>query len=284
MPITPDGYIIGFKKVKKDYTDCHTGKFSNKPGSILAMPRDVCDPSRNNTCSTGFHFCSASYLGVFRGERVMAVKVNPADVTAIPRDYNNAKGRTCRYEVVNELSDSSAAKHDVWSKGVADIENPREFPDEFFTEQKKPKKKTVTTKKGEPKPVVEKVVKPKLIREKKSADVALAKATPSPKPKNPPKPKAVAKAKEPKVKVAKVVPTTPAAKSIVKQVKAAVKKVVAPTPVAVTPFKNQVGGYWTEKDVKKAKDDVLNKKLTVKAAADQLLTSPSTLHGWFKKV
>jgi hypothetical protein len=32
----------------------------------------------------------------------MIVKINPADVVAIPTDYNNQKGRCCRYEVVDE--------------------------------------------------------------------------------------------------------------------------------------------------------------------------------------
>lgn len=31
------------------------------------------------------------------------VKINPRDVVAIPSDYNNAKGRTCKYHVVKEL-------------------------------------------------------------------------------------------------------------------------------------------------------------------------------------
>jgi hypothetical protein len=32
----------------------------------------------------------------------MILKINPADVVSIPSDYNNTKGRTCRYEVVGE--------------------------------------------------------------------------------------------------------------------------------------------------------------------------------------
>ncbi len=33
----------------------------------------------------------------------MILKVNPKDVVSIPSDYDNAKGRTCRYEVIGEL-------------------------------------------------------------------------------------------------------------------------------------------------------------------------------------
>ena len=33
----------------------------------------------------------------------MILKINPADVVSIPSDYNNSKGRACRYEVIGEI-------------------------------------------------------------------------------------------------------------------------------------------------------------------------------------
>lgn len=105
MGITPDGHILGYKKVKADYHDIHSGQFDNKPGSILQMPRNMVDDDKDRTCSTGFHFCAFSYLPSFGsgpGNRVVLVKVNPRDVVSIPSDYNDAKARTCRYEVVSE--------------------------------------------------------------------------------------------------------------------------------------------------------------------------------------
>ena len=44
-----------------------------------------------------------SYLNHFGGERTVIVKINPRDVVSIPTDYNEAKGRACRYEVIGEL-------------------------------------------------------------------------------------------------------------------------------------------------------------------------------------
>lgn len=129
MPLTPDGCFLAFKKVRRDYTDCHTGRFDNSPGNVLEMDRDACNPNRHQTCSTGFHFCSIGYIGHFGGERVVVVKINPRDVTSIPSDYNFTKGRCCRYEVVGELDGQSAAYHNCWRKGVVDLENPAEFPD-----------------------------------------------------------------------------------------------------------------------------------------------------------
>ena len=37
------------------------------------------------------------------GDRMVAVKINPADVVSVPSDYGNQKLRTCRYEVMFEV-------------------------------------------------------------------------------------------------------------------------------------------------------------------------------------
>lgn len=103
LPITEDGCFIAYKKVRSNYTDCHTGKLDNSVGAKPKMPRSMVDTNKHNTCSKGLHFCSKSYLSCFGGDKIMAVKINPADVVAIPADYNNAKGRTWTYEVVAEL-------------------------------------------------------------------------------------------------------------------------------------------------------------------------------------
>jgi len=107
LPITQDGHFIAYKKVMDDYTDCYTRSFDNSIGQVLEMPRFAVDDNRNNTCSSGFHFCSYDYLQGFSGSRVMTVKINPRDVVSIPSDYNNTKGRTCKYEVIAEVSIAS---------------------------------------------------------------------------------------------------------------------------------------------------------------------------------
>lgn len=103
LPITEDGHFLAYKRVRGDYKDCYSGTMDNSVGKVLSMPRNAVDEDKNRTCSAGLHFCSYSYLKHFNGERVVIVKINPADVVAIPADYNNAKGRTCRYEVVGEI-------------------------------------------------------------------------------------------------------------------------------------------------------------------------------------
>lgn len=128
LPITPDGHFLAFKKVRNNYHDCATGKFDNSVGNILEMSREACDVDRHNHCSSGFHFCSPGYLGSFHGQRVLVVKINPRDVTAIPSDYKFTKGRCCRYEVVAELTAQSKAWDPAWTQPVIDMEDPAELP------------------------------------------------------------------------------------------------------------------------------------------------------------
>lgn len=115
LPITQDGHFIAYKVVSKDYLDIYTGKISNKIGETVEMPRFAVDDVRTNTCSAGLHFCSKDYLAHYGStkqetDKCVLVKINPADVVSIPSDYNNAKGRTCKYVVVGEMNDSDWRK------------------------------------------------------------------------------------------------------------------------------------------------------------------------------
>jgi len=105
LPITPEGYFLAYKKVRKDFKDIHSGTMDNSVGQLVEMPRNEVDDDQNRTCSTGLHFCSQEYLPHFGGSdsRTVILKINPADVVSIPNDYNNAKGRACKYEVIGEL-------------------------------------------------------------------------------------------------------------------------------------------------------------------------------------
>lgn len=105
LPITPDGHFLAYKKVRNDYKDIHSGTMDNSVGKIVEMERNQVNDDQNQTCSAGLHFCSESYLPHFGGHdsHTMIVKINPRDVVSIPTDYNNAKGRACRYEVIGEV-------------------------------------------------------------------------------------------------------------------------------------------------------------------------------------
>lgn len=111
LPITEDGHFLAFKKVRNDYLDIHSGKISNKVGESPSMDRNLVDDNPDATCSFGLHFCSESYLDHFgnSGQPVMILKINPADVVSIPSDYNGAKGRCCKYEVIAQVSGAPSA-------------------------------------------------------------------------------------------------------------------------------------------------------------------------------
>lgn len=106
LPITEDGHFIAYKRVRDNFKDMHSGTMDNSPGRVVKMPRNKVNEDKNKTCSAGLHFCSREYLphyGARSGTKVVMVKINPKDVVSIPVDYNNAKGRCCKYEVVREL-------------------------------------------------------------------------------------------------------------------------------------------------------------------------------------
>jgi hypothetical protein len=107
LPITSDGSFLAYKAVRADWKDIHSGTFDNSIGKVLEIPRNQVDEDAERTCSYGLHVCSFKYLPNFAhsGGHIAIVKVNPADVVAIPADYNNTKMRCCRYEVVDELKD-----------------------------------------------------------------------------------------------------------------------------------------------------------------------------------
>ena len=110
LPITPEGNFLAYKKVRADYLDIHSGTMDNSVGMIVEMERNEVDDNKDQTCSTGLHFCSQDYLPHFGsdgGNRVVIVSINPRDVVSIPSDYNNAKGRACRYEVIGEIGNDS---------------------------------------------------------------------------------------------------------------------------------------------------------------------------------
>lgn len=106
ITITDDGYILAYKVVRANYLDKHSGTIDNKVGTVVTMERSSVDDDDQRTCSHGLHLCSKSYISGFGSgdDRIMVCKLNPRDVVSIPADYNDAKLRCCKYEVVAETT------------------------------------------------------------------------------------------------------------------------------------------------------------------------------------
>jgi hypothetical protein len=102
----------------------------NSVGKIVEMERNSVDDNSSNTCSSGLHFCSQEYLSSFGGERTVIVKINPRDVVSIPNDYNNSKGRACRYEVIGEVGVRQEDEEQDFTAPVQ--ENANSVPDSLY--------------------------------------------------------------------------------------------------------------------------------------------------------
>jgi len=87
------------------------------------MPRNKVQDDPSITCSYGLHFCSLEYVRCFSGHHLMVLKINPKDIVSIPTDYNNTKGRCCRYTVVGELEQAPKEKNH-WGKPLVDEYEP----------------------------------------------------------------------------------------------------------------------------------------------------------------
>jgi hypothetical protein len=109
LPITPDGHFLAYKAVRSDFRDKHSGRFDNSPGSVHSMPRHDVDDDRNKTCSYGFHAAAYEYARGFMapGDKMVAVKIDPANVVSVPSDYGNQKLRCTSYEVMFEVPDAA---------------------------------------------------------------------------------------------------------------------------------------------------------------------------------
>lgn len=103
LPITEDGCFLGYKAITNDWKDKYTGTEDNSVGVKLYMKRQDVDDDARHDCSNGYHVGSLEYASNFGSDddRLVIVKVDPADVVSVP--YSDAnKLRTQSYEVVCE--------------------------------------------------------------------------------------------------------------------------------------------------------------------------------------
>jgi hypothetical protein len=120
LPITDDGYMIGYKGVavysgedrqdklgrtltNGDLVDKYTGNsFRNNVGDENHMPRrQVCD-DHTRGCESGLHIGTYEYACQWAGcgGSVVLVKFNPADIVSVPSDCECQKIRVSKYTVL----------------------------------------------------------------------------------------------------------------------------------------------------------------------------------------
>lgn len=117
IPLETDGHFLAYKAIKQDYTDVHTGTFSNKPGARHKMPRNQISDDPNLPCHIGFHVGSLQYAQNFYPDGIIVVcRVDPQHVVCVPYDADQQKVRVCEYSVIGEYGaplDSGVHKPDV---------------------------------------------------------------------------------------------------------------------------------------------------------------------------
>lgn len=103
-PLTENGCFIAYKRVRHDFKDIYTGTMDNSVGTMVEMPRNKVNEDPNETCSYGLHVANWHYAHTIYSQAardvMLEVEVNPADVVAVPVDYNQSKMRVCKYKVL----------------------------------------------------------------------------------------------------------------------------------------------------------------------------------------
>lgn len=106
-PLTENGNFIAYKRVRKDFKDIYSGTFDNSVGQTPTIPRNMVDEDPTRTCSKGLHVANWNYAAKLYstapGDIMLEVEVNPADVVAVPVDYDQSKMRVCSYKVLSVM-------------------------------------------------------------------------------------------------------------------------------------------------------------------------------------
>jgi hypothetical protein len=102
IPLTDSGHLLAYKSVRADLLDHHSGKWENRPGKTLSMPRNQISDDPRTACHEGFHVGALGYASSFGtpDRKIVVCKVDPADVVCVPYDESYQKMRVCKYEVV----------------------------------------------------------------------------------------------------------------------------------------------------------------------------------------
>lgn len=108
IEVNADGKFYAWKVVRNTYMDKHSNTMLNAVGTDVRVNRNQVDENSEQTCSYGLHVCAKHYIKSFYslGDRIVKVEVDPADVVAIPKDYNDSKMRCCGYYVAEDVTDT----------------------------------------------------------------------------------------------------------------------------------------------------------------------------------
>lgn len=140
MPITERGTFIGYKSVREDFYDHHSGTQLYNIGSTVKRLRNTVNDDWGVACSQGLHVGSLSYAQSFGNgpKKLLLVEVNPEHVVSVPSSDVN-KLRTCELYVVGEYDgplDKPLFNQDEYYEEEEDDEwNVEEDEDDYEEEE-----------------------------------------------------------------------------------------------------------------------------------------------------
>ena len=125
LPITPDGYLVGYKGVgiysgpnmfdkmgrplqDGDLVDRHTGNsFRNNVADECGMNRRKVSDDCTQGCASGLHIGTYDYACSWAGSsgKVILVRFDPADIVSVPTDCEFQKMRVSKYTVLSIARD-----------------------------------------------------------------------------------------------------------------------------------------------------------------------------------
>mgnify|MGYP001232316504 CR=1 FL=1 len=116
MPLTPNGTILAYKGVRKDFFSVSSGneplisgrrneagQIFNGIGEVIEMNRSSVDDDFRRGCSGGLHAGSLEYAKDWARQHngiIILIEIDPADVVSVPEDCNCKKLRCCKYKVI----------------------------------------------------------------------------------------------------------------------------------------------------------------------------------------
>jgi hypothetical protein len=125
LPITSDGYFLGYKNVRQNYLDWWSSTIDNTPGKeIPPIARNQVDDDTGKACSLGYHVGCLQYVDSYYSaeSRRLLVKVDPADVVSVPSDAQANKIRVTYYKVLEEIERESYRDDNICKEDGTKIE------------------------------------------------------------------------------------------------------------------------------------------------------------------
>lgn len=122
LVIHEDGDFIGYKRVRADWKDFHSGTIDYRIGQKPFMLRNKVADEPGTACHAGLHVGSIGYASNFMTQHqghVILVKVNPADAVSVPHMVGCDKLRVCKLEVIAEYGETTRITKPVYEEKLA---------------------------------------------------------------------------------------------------------------------------------------------------------------------